>query len=545
MSIRPSVVLFSSLFFSVSACGGDDSKSPETDAGTDTGTALDVGTPDTATDAGPAPLSCGLPEAVTLALDTPTTLSGDTRGGDRGVLDLGPDCGNYDATNWAPQHVYAVAIPEGANALRARFLVDGTDEAFLPAAVLQVRTSCTTVPEATGCLENDGGIVVTGGATVYLVVTGYSGVGELSGGMYTDEGEYALEITAGVNTTPTIVNATYGVFGDRLEFRLTADDTDGNLDRMVVGILNEAEALLTFPYDADGNGAADPARLFNDFAAPEEGVTTLLNTVPIYRGFVTDALAAAGAAKAVFYAIDVYGSFAMTIVPLTEFTERGVGEACATEEEPTVECLSFTACDPKSSTCVLDPAIEAACAAATPIEVAVPVTTATTATVTGTLPMTGDGVLMSTCRAVNVPETLYTVTVPANTDLLATTDVAASGTSDTVLYVRATCSDYRTQPDDLDTTELVEGCNDDVDYEGDNFRSTVELRDLVPGTYTVAVEPYSRPTTAIAYGLKVSLRPVLGEGAECDTAGVLSRCATGICASAGGGAPATCPVVTP
>ncbi|MCZ7683084.1 MAG: hypothetical protein M5U28_31450 [Sandaracinaceae bacterium] len=209
-------------------------------------------------------------------------------------------------------------------------------------------------------------------------------------------------------------------------------------------------------------------------------------------------------------------------VDIEEATLVGFGEAC----DGTHVCRPEMTC--ASGTCAVQGPPAVACSGAIDLGAAadgVPVTR------TGTTGA-GYGVFAPSTACVADPnggigaETIYTVTVPAGVtaDLILTTDLPETGSTDTILYVRSTCGDSG--------TEL--GCNDD--RARSDVQSDVTLMDLTEGTYYVFVERYGGLASGtIGHALRATLRPVLGSGEPCDDTGATNRCASGAC-SAG-----TCP----
>jgi hypothetical protein len=135
----------------------------------------------------------------------------------------------------------------------------------------------------------------------------------------------------------------------------------------------------------------------------------------------------------------------------------------------------------------------------------------------------GHGVLEASCAHTPGTEAVFDVTVPDGSyDLIVSTDVPATGTTDTVIHVRAICSDL--------STDIGSACNDD--REAGNARSLFILHGVEAGTYTVFVEPFGHPPEEdVPFGIEFGLRPLLGTGTSCDPTGRRNRCSTGACAT--------------
>ena len=75
-------------------------------------------------------------------------------------------------------------------------------------------------------------------------------------------------------------------------------------------------------------------------------------------------------------------------------------------------------------------------------------------------------------------------------------------------------------------------CNDDINTMGGNYASSLDVRNLGEGTYTIVVDLYAPDTAPSAFEMEVTFRPVLATGAACDPAGTANRCAGGACVAA-------------
>jgi hypothetical protein len=94
-----------------------------------------------------------------------------------------------------------------------------------------------------------------------------------------------------------------------------------------------------------------------------------------------------------------------------------------------------------------------------------------------------------------LPEHIYAVTVPAGADLVASTDDPATD-FDTYVYLRAAA---------CDGAEVA--CNDDVDTQALNLRSTLTASNLTAGTYFLFVDGSSSSPGTGTYRLSVTVTP--------------------------------------
>ncbi len=137
------------------------------------------------------------------------------------------------------------------------------------------------------------------------------------------------------------------------------------------------------------------------------------------------------------------------------------------------------------------------------------------------------------------PEAVHRFSVPVKADVMFTTDNAAT-VVDTVLYAMDVCAAGPAP---------VNACNDDVDPASGNFNSTILTQANAGATLNVVVDSFSNASVdadAGVYRLDVVVRPVVGMGAACDPAVVLSRCDTGLYCNGGSKtcALATAPSIT-
>lgn len=521
MSRLRSFTLFS-LCLLLAACDGPP---PAVDAGWDAGPP-DSGPPDS----GP-PLACAETTRVDGVLGDTVTVRFDTRMTETRPRDLGLACGNVEGElRWAPQEVVELHVPgTGSVAVELDTVFDGdTDLDFN--TVLQVRESCERVPPgffpptcfddvSEGEFRSRGAFVAEGGRTYYVIVTGYSYPPAEQGTV--DEGRVRLDVTVRENSPPTITDAALVLALDDTRIFASGNDPDADV-RGVAMNFYDASGLLDIYGDGEATEDGDvyvvffaPAPTTADYAGEAVVPATVANVAAYLR--------AVDATHATYRVFDsAWAMSAPLRVDIEEATLVGFGEAC----DGTHVCRPEMTC--ASGTCAVQGPPAVACSGAIDLGAAadgVPVTR------TGTTGA-GYGVFAPSTACVADPnggigaETIYTVTVPAGVtaDLILTTDLPETGSTDTILYVRSTCGDSG--------TEL--GCNDD--RARSDVQSDVTLMDLTEGTYYVFVERYGGLASGtIGHALRATLRPVLGSGEPCDDTGATNRCASGAC-SAG-----TCP----
>ncbi|WP_236516050.1 hypothetical protein [Sandaracinus amylolyticus] len=445
--------------------------------------------------------------------------------------DLGLSCGNPAAElRWAPQEVVELHVPgSGLVAIELDTLA-GTSDTFN--TVLQVRRTCEDVPQGIfppTCFDDvdavefrsRGAFTATGGEVLYIVVTGYSSPPAEQGTV--DRGVVRLDITARPDTAPTLTSGFVRLANQDVLVGAVGEDAEADAVGVAMNFLGPTGELL----DIYGDGAAtmdgDVFTVFFDerpTTAAYDGRALVLGSEVTLAAFMRSAMVS----RVVLRAFDsAFATSAPLEVEVEEAELVGLGEACDDEHV----CRLPMTCGGDGTCTVTGPAA-AVCTGATVIAIEAPTTTATTATVTGTTGA-GYGHYEQGC-AVGTgsrgAERAYSVVVPEGTfDLIATTDLPGTGSTDTILALRAVCPDSG--------TELA--CNDDAAMS--NLQSTIEERDLAGGTYFLMVEMFGGIGSGTApHALQVTLRPVLGAGAACDPAGVQNRCATGACPAA-----AVCP----
>jgi hypothetical protein len=223
--------------------------------------------------------------------------------------------------------------------------------------------------------------------------------------------------------------------------------------------------------------------------------------------------------------------FGLTSAPLTiAITDvGGLGQPCdGTTCAGTLVCMT--------GTCAATPAATAACAGATAVTLTAPTATTPTVNTQSVMLTMAASALEGSCgvaMAGSGAERVFNVTVPAgNFDLVATTNVmATAGTVDTVVYVRANCTN--------DASELT--CNDDYTGAPDgDLRSTATVQNVPAGTHTIVVDTFAALTAPATVGAEFRLRAVVAAGAACDPMGIANRCATSACPTMGA---AVCPAM--
>lgn len=481
-------------------------------------------TPDArAADANPATAVCDAPIAVQGALGSTVTATGDTSMATPGLdlLDLGPQCGP-DVDPAPPQQVVAYTVPgTGRVGIELSLVNDDTLANF--DTLVQMRTACGEAPpeDSRTCFDDvrrseprsRGAVFANGGDTVYLVVTG-NGEPDLG---RVSEGSWKLELYAENATTPALTGGALRIRQTYLEGTLTGTDAGSDARDVRLVFYRADETIVDI--DADGVGDPTDRLIFPLVGANEQAAFTGTFQVDAFGLFMVQE----GAVAADVSLLDRFGDESNRMrIDITRPELRGVGQSC---DGVSTFCAIDLACE--GGVCTVPEAVSDACEAATAVEVDAPGDTATVTTVAATL-QPGAGVFTATCVETTGTEQIFTVEVPAGGtyDLVAHTDLEATGEIDTLLYVRSSCEDP--------TTEAA--CNDDT--EGIEPHSRVEVLDAPAGSYAIVVEPYpfSFDPLPAEVGLAVSLRPVLAGGATCDPAGVENRCANGPCTEGG-----TCP----
>jgi hypothetical protein len=463
--------------------------------------------------------TCAAPRTVTLTAGAPSVVMGDMSRGVPGPIDLGEDCfGGPEVmpADRLPQDVVAVTIP-GSGMVNVAF--DLTSDSA-QAGLVQVRSTCATVPSplhtcftngtAMGA-ANSGAFVAMGGSTVFLVVSTQPA------------STYELTIqTVATNAAPTLTAGTAVRVGrDTFRLNLTGGDTDSNVTGYRLELLNAAGMPISL---SETETRLGPIELEFD-------------EVPTMATFMNQASTLNGSGRvpvigrAVSARVSVVDRFGLTSAPLTiAITDvGGLGQPC-----DGTTCAGALVC--MTGTCAATPAATAACAGATAVTLTAPTATTPSVNTQSVMLTMAASALEGSCgvaMAGSGAERVFNVTVPAgNFDLVATTNVmATAGTVDTVVYVRANCTN--------DASELT--CNDDYTGAPDgDLRSTATVQNVPAGTHTIVVDTFAALTAPATVGAEFRLRAVVAAGAACDPMGIANRCATSACPTMGA---AVCPAM--
>jgi hypothetical protein len=506
------VALIALSLLGLTACDPDtsteDTGTPDAGPTGDTPPGVDAGrdTPASST-------TCSAVRTVTITAGT-TTITGDTTGR---PMDQTLSCAGFMAS---PQEAIQFTVPGSPGEMYGVDLNTAVGTTAFD-TLIEVRPTC--MDAANGYCQDDidypaeartlMSVPVPGGTTLVAIVSGYG----------TDEtGAWTMEITVRDINPPTLTAATATleeVPGDEGPvLTLTADVTGGDVDGDGAGVLVEfldaTDEVIAFDL-GDGAPTTEFSFAFDDSVA---GMTTFTATSTV--GGFEDLPEIVDAVSARFRIYDRTGENSAESI-VAPFAERvGLGETCDGTE---TICNAGLVCE--ATVCALPAAVVTACAAATALTLdAAPSATEPSVTALTATIAVADGVLTAPCQP-NTPSTeaLYTFTVPAGSfDLLVTTAGTTTGETDTVVYLMSTCGDTSASPEEY--------CADDVTAKTD-LSSALEVRDIAPGTYTVAFEIYDALDAETDVDGTVTLRPVLDAGAACDPAGVNNRCSTGACPS--------------
>lgn len=463
---------------------------------------------------------CDAPMRVMGAMGTPSTVMFDTTMTETRPRDLGLACGNATARIWAQQEVIEYVVPgTGPVGVRVSTVNMGTEMRFN--TIIQIRRDCSAVPtEPFTCFDNasgtdprtEAGFSAMGGDTVFIYVTGYSEPEAVS--MQVDEGRVQVTLEAGANTAPTLATARWRTSGVDAIISGAGTDAEGNVAGLSVFLYNSAGRINL-------GGAPNGIELRTPEAAGMMDWTASSRVIgadlPLVEFCQRTDIACTGAGIVAF---DEYFAVSAERRVMFETAETvGIGDTCDMDHvcATGLVCNAMMVCEPT-------PAALMACMAATAIAVPTPTTMTTTATASTTLPDTGRGVFTAPSGCTAMPtatdgqERIFSIAVPAGTfDLTVRTDLAATGMTDTVLYVRGECGD---PTDNL-------GCMDDIDTMGMEYGSRVTVMNVTEGDYFAFVESYNGAGGPAE--IEASLRPVLAAGATCDPMGVQNRCAMGTC----------------
>lgn len=472
--------------------------------------------------------SCAMPLDAESREGT-VSVSSDTSAGGAGPLDLGMTCGPAitDPAMRPAQVVVRYVVPGvGMRLLRFTTANGATPGNF--DTLIQLRRDCMAVPTVRegSCFDDGvppatpppmvseyrtlGNATVTGGETLYFIVTGY-GSNPPTSMTHVVEGPFQLDITVGDPTPPSITSASLetrtGASGSTAVLSVTGTDTSTDVLGARVTLLGAGDA----PLDRNGSGMVDAT---DDITVTLPGITTSPFTTMEEDTFLYDEIVRLGSSRARVRLYDAVGSESSTIaIDITGTREVSYGDPC----DAMNVCVTGLECT--ASVCAETAETRAACTAATTLTLS---GTPATTRVTGTLAM-GASTVPRPCAGAGV-QTFYRVTVPAGAfDLVASTiNPGTAMTLDTVVYALSNCGDVTSGPPGA--------CADDALGER---RANLVVQDIAAGTYTIAVSAYSALAAAEPYALDVTLRPVLMAGAMCDPTGVANRCAGSVCSAAG------------
>lgn len=472
---------------------------------------------------------CDAPTRVMGAMGSATRVMLDTTMVDTRPRDLGLQCGNVAARQWARQEVIEYVVP-GTGPVGVRVSTVNTGTVMRFNTVLQIRRDCGAVPtEGFTCFDDvsstdprtEGGFQAMGGDTVFIYVTGYSEPDAIA--MQDDEGAVEVTIEAGANSPPTLSAARYLEAGSDVVVTASGTDAESNVAGLSVFFYNAAGRInLADAPNGIELSAADAAGMM-DFSTRSLVPSSEL---PLVEFCAREDIACTGVGIVAYD--EYFATSAERMIAIDEATLVGLGDTCDTENV----CGRGLVCN-AMMTCEPTPAAMTACMGAAAITIPAVTTTAQSGSTTFTVPAgsTGNfsaptGCAMAATDPTAGPERLARVSVPAGTfDLTFRTDRPGTGGTDTVLYVRRECGD---PTDNL-------GCQDDIDTMGMMYGSRVTVMNVTEGDYFAFVDTYGGGGGAVE--LQATLRPVLASGATCDPAGVENRCMTGTCS----GATMTCP----
>ncbi len=486
---------------------GDDDGNVEVDAGTPDGSMMlpDAETPDSSMPMPDVPAGACSDARVIALTAGEQQITGDTTDASADRT-LSEGCGGEPTG----QELLAFQVP-GSGQVGVRFSL-ATDPTDFDTTVEVRPGGCDDVTEAL-CFDDvslfevrsEGLFLAEGGETVYVVVTGYDAE---------SFGPWAMNVTVVPNPEAPVLTSGTALRVDetRLDIALVGTDADGDVTSYLVTFLDEAGMAIGIDTDEDP-GTPDQTEFNLGFSDDLTGQTSFTGRSRLGRLDEITELAAAASVRVRL--LDTFGleSDALTLT-IDDVTESALGGPCVDGESICAD--AFVCVD---GSCAIPAATETACEAATVVTL-----TAGTPSVQSASIEAGDGALAASCGDTVGDEVLYRVTVPeGDFDLVVTTVRAANDIAsiDSVVYVQSVCGDP--------SSEGEAGCNDDVDAEAEDFRSTVELLDVAPGTYTVGVESYGGVSEATTIELAITLRSVVAVGASCDMTGVANRCDAGSC----------------
>lgn len=449
------------------------------------------------------------------------SVSFDTTGGPpgRALLEVGFGC-FFEPGEDVPQAVVAYRVPGvGRRSVRLSTDNDGTDPGFATTLVVR-RGACggpAPDPISSGCFDTvqdgpraSGTVGANGGETLYVVVAGNRSLVEAAGGVFS--GRVRLDVTSMSGAVPELRSARVRVFAEspaQVELTVEGRDRDGDAVGAVASFLDASKAPVSWSPMGHGSSLGGPIGTFSDPPASFD---------PFSRTLVFAPPPTSPVATAWVHLIDAANGLSDRLsVDVLEARWRTAGEPC---DDVTLVCRQELGC--RDDACAAGPAIAAMCAAAERVVLTAPAEVATTVNRTGILPA-APGLAFPSCTDGSSAEHVIRVEVPSPiaADLVLTETSEDSGRIG--LWIRRQCEDAASEV----------ACSIQRDANRHRF---VELRDVEPGEYAVAVDgfPFAGRDRhdESTYSLVISLRPVLPSNASCDPAGIANRCAEGACPAA-------------
>ncbi len=482
------------LSLGLAACDGTP---PQPDAGNPV---PDAGPPD----AGP-PLACTDPTPLDAVRGDTVSVMFNTSMTETRPRDLGLQCGNVEAElRWAPQEVVALSVPgTGPVAVELDTVFEGdTDMDFN--TVLQVRTTCEQVPQGIfppTCFDDvsqtefrsRGSFMANGGETYYVIVTGYSRPPAEQGTV--DHGRVRLDVTLRENSPPTVTsNSPFWLALHDVVADVSGNDPDDPAMGVAMNFY-DASGLLDIYGDGQATEDGDAFIAFFDPAPTTGDFDARVMVLGAIQANLATYLRNVRATRARLRVFDTaYAQSEPIDVDIRE-AATGLGESCDSDHlcRPQMSCVS--------GICAAAGAVGSACTGAIHLDVqpdGVPVTrTGSTGAGVGRFAPSVDCVA-DPAGALGA-EAVYSVTVPdgVTANLTATTALAGTGSTDTILYLRSACADWGAELD----------CNDDRG--GSDRRSAISASHLGPGTYYLFVEEYGgRGSGSAPHALQVTLTQV-------------------------------------
>jgi len=428
---------------------------------------------------------------------------------------------------WARQEVVEFHVP-GTGPQGVQFSTSNTMTTSNFNTLIQLREGdCRAIPTASfppSCFDDvsqtnlaaEGGITVMGGTTLYVIVTGYSN--PPAGQNAVSEGMVHVDFAVAPNTPPTLVSGYAKFAGGNTFVETVATDPEGPIAGYAIGFIVAAGRV-----DINGDGVGNDEDVLRitfdsiDRAAPMYTGHSEINAMVTYA--LQNFCEQNGCTQIVLRVFDAqYAVSNAIMVPATVEPFSGIGGVC---DGMLHLCPAGLTCT--TGACTALAAATAECA--TPMELTFPDPSmgAQMAIGTGTVG-SGAGVFTASCAATPGREQIFHIAVPAGTyDLALTTAPGTAAAADTVLSLRSVCADG--------STELMGGCNDDIDRAGRNYRSAFTVQNLATGDYFALVEAFGTGG-ATPYQLTATLTPVFATGHACDPAMTNYRCATGACGAA-------------